>query len=168
MRFQILLLVAISIAVIGAGTCWAAVEDSVQQSNDSHRQFRFEGAGSGRGAKKDGTPISFDRYKAQDGVVVVLNIESYKTSDQASAALEKLAGTLGATIHRGVKRDWKGHIIGQRIQMVEQRPKRLHTVAWVSQSTVTVLRSRSLEHILDFEQQTFPAVPPTVHLTPKG
>lgn len=137
------------------GVATASIE---QQSQAPH--YKFKRDISGRALKKGALEVSFARFKAQDGVLVERSVESYRSGQEARAALEKLTKRASKVIQRGYKSDANGRRVGPRVQLLfadsAGQPQET-VIAWTDRRSVFVLRSQSGAHVLDFEQQDYPA-----------
>lgn len=123
------------------------------------RHFRFTWAGHGRTMKTGAKDVSFSRYKAEDGVLVERFVELYISEREADQALSRLSNTAAMVVRTGNKVDASGERIGRRIELVLGGPQgnSRMVVAWQDGPRVFVLRSNSWDHVLDFEQQDYPA-----------
>lgn len=133
--------------------CCAAVAAQIstpgEQRADKHHTF--EAISAGRTAKP-GAKVSFNSYKSEDGVVVVVTFETYKSPDAARQALEKLAGKAARVLQRGVKHAANGRVVGERVELDFLKPVD-KVVAWREGPQLIILRSSSRSHVLDFEKQ---------------
>jgi hypothetical protein len=136
------------------------VTASACQDNVGGRHVRFLWDGSGRTMKKGALEVSFSRYKTEAGTLVERFVESYKTHEQASLALQNLYMTASKRLEDGFKQDHQGSKIGRRIVCVHSDSRRNQpnvTVAWVDGSRLFRLRSESQSVLLSFESQDYPA-----------
>jgi hypothetical protein len=114
--------------------------------------------------KEGAREVSFSRYKAEDGVFVERFVERYVSERQAGEALTKLTISASRVVHEGDKTGADGKRIGRRVELLFEEPQgkfQKAVVAWQDGPRVFVLRSRSWDHVLDFEQQDYPAARPT-------
>jgi hypothetical protein len=126
---------------------------------NAHITFKLDGQGR---TAENGAEVSFARYKAEDGTVVERLVKSYRSAENARAALDKLASRTSKVVERGEKKAWDGRRIGIRVRAVmeDEKGSLLTIIAWVDRTRVVELRSSSTRHVLDFEQQDYPASPP--------
>ncbi len=138
---------------------WASRPE--QQSEPQH--LRFKWAGSGRAVKKGAPTVSFGRYKSEDGILVERSVETYRSDNEASAALNGLSKSASEVILWNDKTDADSHRVGRRVELLFEKsagePQQT-VVAWEDGRRMFVLRSGSRRHVLDFEQQDYPAVRP--------
>ena len=140
--------------------CNVTVEPASARQQTEPQHFKFKRVGSGRGMKSGALKVSFSRFESEDGVLVERSVESYRSEQDARAALEKLTNSASRIIQRGYKNDGNGRRVGTRVELLFKgsRGKPAQTVvAWTDGRGVFVLRSRSPRHVLDFEQQDYPA-----------
>ena len=132
------------------------------QNQTESKHFAFKWDGSGRTAKKGVLQVSFSRFKAEDGVTVERSVEQYQSDTRAKNRLASLISKASQVIESGSKKAWDGNLVGKRVQLDARDPKQqsLYIVAWTDGSRVFVLHSKSLPHLLGFEQQDYPASPP--------
>jgi hypothetical protein len=135
------------------------LEQSLKQDGQSMRQhFVFTDAGSGRTGGHNSRYISFHNFESTDGVLVQRSVESYNSPEQATGRLKNLTARASRVIERGAKKTADGKLIGTRVVIVTRdwNKKLVNIVAWTDGASVYVLRSQSLPHVLDFEQQVYP------------
>ena len=85
--------------------------------------------------------------------------EWYKSAAQAHKSLEELTKHASRVIKRGTKKDAKGNVVGQRVEMAFDSADKASTkvvIAWTDGATVVRLKSQSLEVLRDFESQFYP------------
>jgi hypothetical protein len=155
-----------------ASGCVASTAEALcaRQGAESHH-FRFDRKGSGRTIKKGAIEVSFTRFESEDGIPVERLVEKYASEGDASAELENLVAHASKVIERNYKKAWDGRQVGSRIQVVSEKSpasrKWPNVVAWTDKSRVVLLRSSSVVHLLDFEQQDYPASPPKSTTAPR-
>jgi hypothetical protein len=135
-----------------------SLSSDASQKTAEPRHFVFTDAGSGRTGGHSSRYISFHNFEAADGVLVQRSVESYNSPEQASDRLKNLTSHASRVIDRGVKKTEDGKLIGKRIVILTRdwNKKLVNIVAWTDGANVYVLRSQSLPHVLDFEQQFYP------------
>ena len=151
-------LLLLCLAPLSDHSVTVAAAPARQQSESPH--FKFKWAGSGRALKRGALFVSFAHFKAEDGVLVQRSVESYRSEQEARAAFEKLTKSASRIIQRGYKNDANGRRVGTRVELLfkgsREKPQQT-VIAWTDGRGVFVLRSQSQRHVLDFEQQDYPA-----------
>jgi uncharacterized protein YfcZ (UPF0381/DUF406 family) len=102
---------------------------------------------------------SVHSYKSEDGTVVVQLREWYKSADEADSALNELTKRASHVIKRGTKKNAKGHVIGDRVELIFSHGHGANAemvIAWRDGATIVRLKSTSLPLLLDFESQYYP------------
>jgi hypothetical protein len=143
---------------------FAASASYLQQRHDEDtRHFKFHRETSGKAMKKGGIEISFTNFKAEDGTLVERIIEDYKSAEAARIGLENECWQSSSISEDGYRTDAQGERVGQRVVLVfsptATAPER-NVIAWTDGPLLYLLRSSSRAHLLDFEQQVYPAVQP--------
>lgn len=113
--------------------------------------------------KKGGIEISFTNFKAEDGTVVERLVEDYKSAEAARVDLEKKCKQASSISDDGYRTDAQGKRVGRRVVLVISSPSNAserNVIAWTDGPLLYLLRSSSRAHLLDFEQQVYPAVQP--------
>lgn len=129
----------------------AAAQTNAPSEQRSDKHHTFEAISAGRSGKP-GAKVAFNSYKSEDGVVVVVGFETYKSPDAARQALEKLADKAERVRQRGVKRAANGQVVGERVEL-DFLKRANKVVAWRDGPQLIILRSPSRPHLLDFEEQ---------------
>jgi hypothetical protein len=147
------------------GLCaFAASAHHLPQGHDLDiRHFKFRRETSGRAMKKGGIEISFTNFKAEDGTVVERLVEDYKSAEAARVGLEKECKQASSISDDGYRTDAQGKRVGRRVVLVISSPSNAserNVIAWTDGPLLYLLRSSSRAHLLDFEQQVYPAVQP--------
>ena len=128
------------------------------------KHFSFTYGAMGRTLKKGAQSVSFTRLSAEDGIEVTLAVEDYSSNRKATTAMSNLIDNADQVIEKGTKKAWDGRRVGERVvingecTLIEKKNQSI--VAWTDGRTLNVLCSQSLRHVLDFEEQAYPASPP--------
>lgn len=112
--------------------------------------------------KKGGIEVSFTNFRADDGSVVERLVEDYKSAEAARAGLEKECKQSSIISEDGYRTDPQGERVGRRVVLVFSSPANTserNVIAWTDGPLLYLLRSSSRAHLLDFEQQVYPATP---------
>lgn len=124
------------------------------------RHFKFERETSGKTMKKGGIEVSFSRFTSEDGTLVERFVGDHKTAQAASAALQEECKHSAKISQDGYRYDVHGKRIGRRVELLFPRTTNAAEhieVAWTDGPLLFLLRSESRRHLLDFEQQVYPA-----------
>jgi len=126
-------------------------------SQRTHHEFRR--VLSGRTATPEGIAVSYSDFESEDGVSVKRELLSYQSIRDARAALGKLTRHASRAVQRGAKNEEHrpDRVVLMRDQAAGKQPETI--IAWTDKAKMIVLRSNSLPHVLDFEEQAFPDVP---------
>jgi hypothetical protein len=124
----------------------------------AHHSFRE--VSTGRAIPTGGAvEASFHSYESEDGIVVIQLREWYKSPADAQRGLTTLTKHASRLIKQGTKKDSKGRVIGNRVELVFSHGHRVSpemVIAWADGDTVVRLSSTSLPLLLDFENQYYP------------
>ena len=147
------------ILVTHASAVALAQTAATTQGQEAPVHHNFEEVSTGRAAPTTGAlEASVHSYKSEDGTVVQLR-EWYKSSHEARTGLDRLIKSASRVIKQGTKKDPKGRLIGQRVELAFSRGHKASpemVIAWTNGATVVRLRSTSLPLLLDFESQYYP------------
>jgi hypothetical protein len=124
------------------------------------RHFKFERGTSGKTIKRRGIEVSFSRFTSEDGTLVERFVEDHKTAQAARTALQEECKHSSKISQDGYRYDAHGKRIGRRVELMFPRATNAAEhieVAWADGPLLYVLRSESRRHLLDFEQQVYPA-----------
>jgi len=108
---------------------------------------------------KGALEAAFDTWRSEDGTLVVRTQEWYKTASDARNALDKLISSASRVIKQDTKKDPKGNLIGERVELLFTGKDKASTrmvIAWTDGAKVIRLGSESLPLLLDFESQAYP------------
>lgn len=131
-----------------------------QQSESQH--FKFKWDGSGRTMKAGALYVSFSRYRSEDGVLVERRVETYGSNQAAVVELDKLTKAASHIVQEDVRGVPGRGAIGKRAVLTFDaggNVKQKALIAWTDGHTLCLIRSTSLAHALDFEQQLFRPTP---------
>jgi len=128
------------------------------QRQPEHHKFTAYSAGRGM-PTKGALEAAFDTWRSEDGTLVVRTQEWYKTASDARNALDKLISSASRVIKQDTKKDPKGNLIGERVELLFTGKDKASTrmvIAWTDGAKVIRLGSESLPLLLDFESQAYP------------
>jgi hypothetical protein len=158
-KFRVMLASVFCLSVVHVGVQPVSVKAASSQQQTGPQHFKFKRIVSGRALKKGTLEVSFSRYQSEDGVAVERSVESYRSGQDAHAALEKLTKSASRIIRKGYKNDPDGKHIGTEVELLFEASKdksQQTVIAWTDRKRVFLLRSQSQLHALDFEQQDYP------------
>lgn len=126
---------------------------SVPQRQQS--EITFERTEAGRRARPTGEAISFQEFKASDGVWLSTEVETYKSPDLAIKELQTRIKEAVNIIERKPLLDEKGTRMGERVvaqfASIENHPP-YYAVIWATELNLRTIASPSLKHIEEFEK----------------
>jgi hypothetical protein len=114
---------------------------------------------------KGATEASYHSYRSGDGTRVFQLREWYKSASDARSGLDALAKKASRVAKQGTKKDKKGLVVGERVELVfshGQKTRPEMVIAWTDGATVVKLSSTSLPLLLDFESQNYPGNSETI------
>jgi hypothetical protein len=120
------------------------------------RHIKFKVGAMGRLVGRGADNVDFHGYIAEDSVQVEYFNESYKSKQDANAELENVIRNARKTVWRGTKKGRDNKQSEKRAVLVAggSRAGGLQSeIAWTIENHVIILKSSSLRHALDLEEQ---------------
>lgn len=153
-------LAAAVVLILVTAACGAALAQDSAPTRQPSAHHKFAAGPAGRAIPTHGAlRAGYDESTSEDGTVVDRYQEWYQSAAQARERLEKLTKHASRVIKRGTKKDTKGNVVGQRVELAFEGVDKANSkfvIAWTDGATLVRLRSASLPLLLDFESQFYP------------